>query len=144
MVLPDETERVLDDDLLYHRVHEDYVDPDRPDVVVPDAIKPEGDGLSMDWAQKCTPEETRQRAKTRDISEYGVIGILAGNIRGNTDLEIDYQPTPENTAHVIVNAAWQLESKSQESKRTRRKLRTILAGYASWIIFPGDLLYENP
>jgi hypothetical protein len=144
MALPDEIERILDDDLLYHRVHEDFIDPERPDVVVPDAIKPEGDGLSMDWAKKCTPEETRQRAKTRSVSEYGVIGILASNIRSNTDLKIEYRPTPENPAHVLVNAAWQIENKSQESKRTRRKLRTILARYAIWMIFPGRIASENP
>jgi hypothetical protein len=93
-------------------------------------------GLSMDWSRKCTPEETRQRAKTKNTSEYGVIGIAAGNIKTNTDLKILYQPSVQNPAHVLVNAGWQLESKNQESKRARRKLRTVLARYASWIIYP--------
>lgn len=62
-------------------------------------VPPDG-GMSCDWEQYSTAEETRKRAKKP--SETGVISMIAGEIGAVPNQRLEHEPIPENRSHSEV------------------------------------------
>ena len=58
------------------------------------------DGMSTDWSNYATPEETRQR--TGKTSLYAVIALPVGQVRQIPEQVVRHAPLPDNRAHTLV------------------------------------------
>jgi hypothetical protein len=108
-------EAIPDDDLLYKRVHENFITRNgiEPGTF---ANRPKGDPwMSVDWAKYSTPEETRKRGK--EPSRNAVIGALAGEVRAIPGQIVEHLPTKENRSHSGVTG--------QKTARVRLELSRL-------------------
>jgi hypothetical protein len=90
-------EVIPDDDLLYMRVHENYITHNgiEPGTFV---NRPKGSPyMSVDWARYSRPEETRGRG--REPSRNAVVGALAGEVRKIPEQIVEHLPIKENRSH---------------------------------------------
>jgi hypothetical protein len=89
-------EEIPDQDSLFMRVHRTNA-PDGE--LAPGAFRDIGRGMSTDWQKYSTPDETRARAKAPH--KVGVIGMVAGGVRG-CGLLVEHDPIPVNRAHTEI------------------------------------------
>jgi len=95
--MTNEVEEIFDEDLLYRRIHVQYVKKS----LSPDAFDFRGDGCSVDLARLTTPESTRS-GSPRNPPECYKVGVLeAGKVRG-IGLTLDHCPEPDNPAHSLI------------------------------------------
>ncbi|ABX03315.1 hypothetical protein [Herpetosiphon sp.] len=86
------SESIPDKDFLYMRVHKSFIQNGNPGY---GAFKPQGDGLSTDWDNYSTPQETRARAtSTKDlpINLYAVVKMSVALVRAITELTVVHTP----------------------------------------------------
>lgn len=108
------SEEILDADDTYYRVHQNIV----PNGELRPAIFREQEGsMSVDWGKYSTPEETRARGRS-EASAYGVVTLVAGEIRSIEGMEVDHSPTRENRAHSEVYGMG-----AQKPRKTEIRLR---------------------
>jgi len=97
---------IPDKDKLYLRIHKNHYPKGEMNVKM--VFKEQGRSLSTDWERHSTPEQTRNRGG-QDASNYGVISLITGDVRGIDDLKVEHSPIefpPEgqepNRAHTDV------------------------------------------
>ena len=98
-----EPEEIPDEDLLFMRVHRDYLDDDGEPI--PQAFRnrpPRTGGMSTDWRKYSTAEETMGRA--RDRTANILIELLTGAVRKIPNQSVAHTPDIENNnrAHTDV------------------------------------------
>jgi hypothetical protein len=61
--------------------------------------------LSVDWADLCSPEETRER-DGRDPTRFAVVKLRVGKVRNLAEhlpkLEVEHDPIENNPAHTLI------------------------------------------
>jgi hypothetical protein len=110
-------EEIPDADQIYMRVHKMYAPTGE---LKPGAFRDQQGGMSADWEEYATPEDTRNRA--RNPADNGVIGMTVGDVRAIESLTVVHEPLPENRAHTEVFG--------EKDPEVRVKLRRI----ARWCI----------
>jgi hypothetical protein len=94
-------ERILNEDLVYRRVHKNLV----PDgVISPGALwitRNSSDAVSVDWNKYSTPLETRNRSL--NPGNYAVVSLIAGKVRAIDALTVMHDPQPDNRAHSLID-----------------------------------------
>ena len=90
-------EDIPDDDRLYMRVHHVNIVDGEP---TPGAFKDHDGGMSTDWEQYSTADQTRRRA--RNLMDVGVISLVAGEVRHIPPLTVVHEPLDDNQAHTEV------------------------------------------
>ncbi len=106
IISPWEKERILDDAILYMRVHKNHFDLDGK--LIPRVFQNRGDGMSTDWNKYSTQEECQQRA--RKPSENAIIQLPVAEVRKIADQKVEHTPIYEplseppilNRAHTDV------------------------------------------
>ena len=83
-------------DHLYMRAHKQFL---REGRLKPGAFRDHGGGMSTDWSEYSTPDETRQRARIPE--DNGVLDLPVGEVREIT-LRVDHAPLPDNRSHTDV------------------------------------------
>ena len=84
-------ENIPDDASLFMRIHKTFI---TGGDVGPHAFRDHGRGLSVDWNEYSTPQETRSRARTP--ADNAVIGLVAGAVRAIEALMVEHEPIQEN------------------------------------------------
>jgi hypothetical protein len=96
-----EVEEILDEDFLFMRVHQNYLDDDGEPI--PGAFRnhpPKTGGMSTDWQKYSTPEQTRARA--RQPTANIIVELLTGAVRKIPDQLVIHTPEVGNRAHTDV------------------------------------------
>lgn len=95
-------EIIPDGDLLYMRIHADFVERNSGDVR-PGAFRDHGNGMSTNWNKYAGPEETRNRG-VREPEKNGVISFNVGRTRAINSLIVTHSPDvlKGNRAHTDV------------------------------------------
>lgn len=100
-----DVEEILDSQFTYMRVNKVNIIPgvtDSKKKIRLAAFDPQGDNLSVDWAEKCTPEETKDRARKPE-NIHGVLQMQAIDIRKCPfELSVEHSPSNTNCAHTLV------------------------------------------
>jgi hypothetical protein len=95
-------EIIPDGDFLFKRVPIKEIQDGKP---IPGVFRNlgEGDqeGMSTDWSQFSTPEQTKNRA-TNPAWRGGVIQMLVGDVRRVPQQTVVHAPLPDNRAHTNV------------------------------------------
>jgi len=95
-------EPVPDADLLFMRVHRNYIQNGKPNAgVFVNHGEGEQEGMSTDWSKYSTPEETKKRV-TNPAWRGGVIQMVAADVRKIPRQTVDNAPLPDNRAHTNV------------------------------------------
>ncbi|MFX0103801.1 MAG: hypothetical protein ACFFCS_29835 [Candidatus Hodarchaeota archaeon] len=123
-----EREHIPDEDFLFRRVHESFLDEDDPDFIPPAIFRESkgNGGVSVDWNKYSTSNDARNRA--REPERNGIIEISAISIRDVENLEVNHVPIFNNRAHSNIVGLNGL------SKQKRTKARWRLAQASSWVI----------
>ena len=58
------------------------------------------EGMSTDWSEYSTPQETRDRARAPERN--AVIGMVVGDVRRIPEQVVQHRPYPDNRAHTNV------------------------------------------
>lgn len=95
-------EHVPDRDLLFMRVHRNNIVDGKP---IPGVFKNRGEGeqegMSTDWSNHSTAEQTKLRA-TNPAWKGGVIQMVVGDVRKIPRQTVKHAPLPDNRAHTNV------------------------------------------
>jgi hypothetical protein len=110
---PWEVESIPDDGALYMRIFAGHFDGTR---ILAIAFQ-DHEGISVDWAKYSTPEQTRAGSPRKSADQYGVVQLIAGEVRGIHSLEVIHAPVPGNRAHSNIIGAKDTE--------VRKKLRDL-------------------
>jgi hypothetical protein len=120
-----EIEEILDDNMVFRRVHiNDLIN--WPDLtkIQPNIFRSDPDGMSVNWNKYATAKETLGA----DNSKNGVIQMIVNDIGKEPEpLEVKHTPTFENRAHASVLGI---------VPSTKTKSRKKLASIAEWAIQP--------
>jgi len=92
-----EIEFIPDADRLFMRVHRCFVPHGQLNVGV---FRDQGEGMSTDWKEYSSPEQTRLRANKP--CENGVLSLVTGNVREIRGLLVEHTPQPDDRAHTDV------------------------------------------
>ena len=96
-------EKIPDTDKLFMRVERSYV---RNGEFIPGAFRnnpPDDGGMSTDWENYSTPEDTRERA--RIPANNGVIEMLVEDVRKIPGQSVKHTPALDNRSHTDVYGA---------------------------------------
>lgn len=92
-----QVEHIPDDADVFMRAHRMFF---RNRVLQPGVFRPHGGGMSVDWKEYCSPEDTRQRAA--GPQDNAVICLPVGGIRDISNLDVNHTPESMNRAHSDV------------------------------------------
>lgn len=90
----------------------------------PAAFKDNKGGMSTDWDNYSTPEETRSRGLP-PVENLGVLRLIAGEVRQIDSLVVEHTPKDDNRAHTDVFG-----------DKTDPEVRLKLARSSKWLILP--------
>lgn len=91
-------EEIPNRDALFMRVHDTWFKPGG--AIAPGAFQKRDGGMSTDWSQYSTPEQTRQRGRTP--RDNAVVEMNVGRIRTIPGQRVEHRPFPDNRAHTDV------------------------------------------
>jgi hypothetical protein len=95
-------ENIPGEDLLYMRVHRNYIQNGEP---IPGVFQNHGEGeqegMSTDWSKYSTAEQTKLRA-ANPAWKGGVIQMIVGDVRRIPRQTVEHAPLPDNQAHTNV------------------------------------------
>lgn len=121
---------ILDEHYTFMRVHRQNIDFEEKDpkrMIKLSAFYPQGDNLSVDWAELCSAEETKYRA-SKNPERNGVIRMLAAEIRtGRFPLTLDHSPSKNNPAHSEIIGV-------PPRRATDIGIRAKLQSISEWVI----------
>jgi hypothetical protein len=135
-------EEIPEEDLLYYRVHQDYI---HKGELIPGVFKERGrgeeKGLSTDWSKYSTPEESLLRAKKPELN--GIIRFIVRDVR-KIPLEVIHAPIKEhleprlanNRAHTNVRG---INERIEKDPEVRLKLLSLF----KWQVEPPVELKRN-
>ena len=129
-----EVEEILDGDLLYMRFSKTFFVKNE---VQPGAFRAHGVGMSTDWSNYSTPQQTRLRAVSKPPSHYGVLWLRTGSVRA-LELKVTHTPEPANRAHADVTGA------ISDPDIDKTEIRELLSSIAHPVIRPSDPVDETP
>ena len=112
-------ELIPDNDELFMRVHRQWTRNGNP---IPGAFQDRDGGMSTDWANYSTPEETLRRA--RNPEKNGVLKMQVSEVRAIPNQTVVHTPEKTNRAHTDV-----LGMKDEEVRLKYTRICT-------WIIDP--------
>ena len=112
------TEIVPDEGFLFMRVHKNMIKDGKPSMSV---FVNHGAGMSTDWEKYSTPEQTAGRGRGSP-ENYGVVGMLTGDVRQVPGQSVVHTPKDENRARTDVAGV--------KEEEARMKLRRT----ADWAI----------
>ena len=98
-----EAEEIPDEDFLFMRVHEKFLDNEGEPIPKAFRNHPAGTGgMSVDWQEYSTPEETRARARQPAVNV--VIELLTGAVRKIPNQSVVHTPDIKNNnrAHTDI------------------------------------------
>ena len=90
-------EFIPDDHALLMRVHRQW---SKNGIPMPGAFRNHAGGMSTDWAQYSTADQTRGRG--RNPADNGVVRMHVGSVRGLPGQKVEHTPEPTNRAHTDV------------------------------------------
>jgi len=96
--MPWEKETIPDNDLLYYRIHKNWMIDGE---LRPGVFRNREGGMSTDWSEYSTPEETLQRA-TSKVEDNVVIQMEVGKVRKIPNQIIEHTPQDDNRAHTEI------------------------------------------
>lgn len=91
-----ESESIPDGDLLFRRVHKQYVVNGE---LQPNAFSDQGPGMSAHWQRYCTPQRARSKAKVP--ADNGIVSLRTGSVR-DIPLEVSHTPSQNDRSHTTV------------------------------------------
>ena len=100
--------------------------------IQPGCFKAHGGGMSTDWSEYSTPQQTRARALSKPPSAYGVVTLPVGGVRDIDGLEVHHAPLAENRAHTNVTGI------IADPAIDKTEVRERLAFIAQIAIHPSD------
>jgi len=117
-------EQIPDADFLFMRVHRNNIQNGQP---IPGVFKNRGEGeqegMSTDWSNYSTPEETmRRKLAVTPAWRGGVIQMLVGDVRRIPRQTVEHAPLPDNRAHTNVKGP---KSGSVEGTQARYLLMKV-------------------
>jgi hypothetical protein len=104
---------------LFMRVHRQWT---KNGIPMPGAFQNRDGGMSTDWSQYSTAEQTRSRGRTP--ADNGVVKISVGSVRGLPSQRVEHTPELNNRAHTDVFG--------EKDEEVRLKFVRI----CSWVINP--------
>ena len=122
-------EEIPDESMVFMFIHRMWV---RNGEVIPGAFQDRGGGMSVDWDEHSTAEETRQRA--RRPPENGVISLGVGIIRSIQGLTVEHDPIQENTHDLQGNTIRPNRAHSEVLGEKNDERRLKLSRIYSWEI----------
>lgn len=90
-------EFIPDDHDLFMRVHRLWT---KNGIAMPGAFQNRDGGMSTDWAQYSTADQTRGRG--RNPADNGVVEMRVGSVRVLPNQRVEHTPEPTNRAHTDV------------------------------------------
>ena len=124
-----ESEYIPGQDLLYMRIHQNWIDEDGE--IIPGVFKDHGGGMSTDWQKYSTPDETRARTE-KPTTEYAVISFVVTQVREIPDQTVIHTPLQEllNRAHTDIVG--------EKDKRKNPEARVRFSRIFQWSLRMGE------
>lgn len=98
---PWEVEEIPDQDILFYRIHQNWI----PNGILNPAAfrntKP-SNGMSTDWDRYSTARDTRRRNPNKPPTNYAVVRLEVGEVKKVPDQTVVQSPKPDNRAHTDV------------------------------------------
>ncbi len=93
---------IPDKDFLFLRIHKNHVFDN--DKIMPIAFRNHEGGMSTDWSEYSTSEESRQRVRSngKDPNNYGIVTLQVGSVRNIENQAVIHSPLPDNYSHADV------------------------------------------
>lgn len=89
-------EPIPDEDSLFYRIHKNFY-PNKE--LKPRVFAPRGEGMSTDWEEYSTPEESRNRAKIPE--DNGIVSFITRDLR-NLPLDVIHAPIGNDPIFLII------------------------------------------
>jgi hypothetical protein len=120
-------------DRLYYRVHVNLVKTTGGKLGPHCFRDPHYEGMSVDWSEYSTAEQTRNRQGVQNASKYGIACLPVAPVWQIEGLSVKHDPTEENDAHSNV-----LGLAPPSALQTRQRLELWDACGRDWLLAPGD------
>src|SRR4051794_4913434 len=113
-------EAIPDADDLFLRVHRGHIKEGQP---IHRAFQEWGGGLSTNWAKYASAEETRDQVSRlfkpdkvtpKSPADYGVLSLVAGEVRQIESTTVEHTPVDENRAHTDIHGPGSPEEANTE------------------------------
>ena len=94
-------ELIPNKDYLFRWVHSDQCEDGQP---IAQVFSDQGKGMSTDWSEYSTPNETQNRVSLwdRNPADFGVLTLNVGDIKKIENQIVEHTPTKKNRAHTDV------------------------------------------